>query len=402
MHIDLLFRWSLLLALAVNLIAQPGHPTAPGLPTSPTAPTNPGPGNTNSPFPGSSRSTYPDQSALPLYLSGKVVMEDGTPPPEPVVIHLLCKANPRPVAYTDSKGYFSANVTDKIGNAVMADASDPYGASHTALPSGGTSGSSGLGARDLLGCVLEASLAGFRSTSIDLGVHQALDNPDVGTLFLHRLANVEGLTISATSALAPKDAKKALEKARNDELKAKWPEAEKELQKAVTIYPKYAAAWLELGNVQQKEGQRDAARKSYGQASAADPKFVSPLMQLALMDGSDQKWADVADETDRLLRLNPVDFPQAWTYNALANYNLKRMELAEKSAREGLSRDSAHHFPTNSHVLGLVLAQKHDYPGSVQNLRDYLHYAPDAPDSAEVKKELAEMEKAIAPEPSKP
>jgi Flp pilus assembly protein TadD len=401
MRIDLLLRWSLPLALAAELIAQGGHPIGTGSPTSPNAPNNSGIGNANSPFPGSSRSNFPDQSAMPLYLSGKVVMEDGTPPPEPVVIQLLCKANPRSVAYTDGKGYFSANITDKTGSTVAADASDPYGASHTGLPSGGTAGPSGLGGRDLLGCVLEASLAGFRSSSIDLGVHQALDNPDVGTLFLRRLTNVEGLTISATSAMAPKDAKRALEKARNDELKAKWPEAEKELQKAVTIYPKYAAAWLELGNVRQRESQQEAARESYHRALAADPKFVSPLMQLALIDGRERKWQEVADETDQLLRLNPVDFPQAWTYNALANYNLQKMEQAEKSAREGLSRDSPHHYPTNSYVLGQVLAQKRDYPGSIQNLRDYLRYAPDAPDSAEVKKQLDEIEKTTSPDTSK-
>lgn len=338
----------------------------------------------------------------PLYLSGKVVMEDGTAPPEPVVIQLLCKVAPRPVAYTDSKGFFSANLSDRIGNTLIADASDPYGgASRIDSPTNTNGGGAGITARDLLGCTLEASLAGFRSNSIDLGMHQSLDNPNVGTLFLRRLANVEGLTISATSGLAPKEARKALEKARNDELKSKWADAHKELEKAVTIYPKYAAAWLELGNVQQKEGDLDAARESYEKALAADAKFVSPILQLALMAARAQKWQDVADDTDRLLRLNPVDFPQAWTFNALANYNLNKLEQAEKSAREGLSRDAAHHFPANSHVLGLVLAQKRDYPGSVQYLRDYLHYSPDAPDSAEVKKKLDEIEKASA-EAAKP
>jgi hypothetical protein len=53
-------------------------------------------------------------------------------------------------------------------------------------------------------------------------------------------------------------------------------------------------------------------------------------------------------------------------------------------------------------VLGMVLAEKHDYHGSTQNLRDYLHYAPAAPDSAEAQKQLDEIEKVIASEASKP
>jgi len=398
MKIALVFRGFLPVSLAVPLMAQTSNPTAIGSPTGPSRLGSPSMGTTGSNL------NFPDQLQRPLFLSGKVMMEDGTPPPEPVLIHLLCGAYPRPIAYTDGKGFFSSNISDKIGNAVLEEASDPFsGEARAGLGANGdTPGTTIRGSHNLMGCMVQASLAGFRSTVIDMGVHQSLDNPDIGTLFLHRLANADGITISATSGLAPKDAKKALEKARNAELKSKWPEAEKELQKAVAIYPKYAAAWLELGNVQQKRGNLEDARTSYNQAIAADPKFVSPMMQLALVSVGEKKWQAVADQTDQLLRLNPVDFPQAWMYNALANYNLNKMDLAEKSAREGLSRDAEHHYPTNQHVLGLVLAEKHDYPGSVQNLRDYLHYAPRAPDSAEVRKQLDELEKAIGSGSAKP
>ena len=43
-----------------------------------------------------------------------------------------------------------------------------------------------------------------------------------GTIILHRLANVEGVTISAVSLQAPKDAKKAYDKG-HDLLKKKKP-----------------------------------------------------------------------------------------------------------------------------------------------------------------------------------
>ena len=39
-----------------------------------------------------------------------------------------------------------------------------------------------------------------------------MDNPDIGTIILHRLGKVDGLTVSVVSALAPKDARKAYEK----------------------------------------------------------------------------------------------------------------------------------------------------------------------------------------------
>jgi tetratricopeptide (TPR) repeat protein len=212
---------------------------------------------------------------------------------------------------------------------------------------------------------------------------------------------VEGLTISATSAYAPKDAKKAFEKAREATRKQKWDEAEKDFQKAVDVYPKYAAAWFQLGLVQQEKKNDEAARKSYAQALAADPKFVSPYQQLAMMAAREQKWQEVIDDTDRLLRLNPVDFPQAWLFNSLGNYYLKNLDAAEKSAREGIAHDAAHHYATMNHVLGVILAQKQDYAGAAQQLRDYIQFAPKANDIDQVKQQLSEVEKVLGPEAKK-
>ena len=67
---------------------------------------------------------------------------------------------------------------------------------------------------------------------------------------MHRLGQVEGLTISATSAMAPKDAQKAYEKGREKASKEKWDEAQQLFNKAVEIYPSYAVAWFDLGRVQ--------------------------------------------------------------------------------------------------------------------------------------------------------
>jgi tetratricopeptide (TPR) repeat protein len=205
---------------------------------------------------------------------------------------------------------------------------------------------------------------------------------------------VQGLTISATSALAPKDAKKAYDKGFSEIKKSKWENAERELAKAVEVYPKYAAAWYQLGVAQQAQQNLEGARKSYAQALAADPKFVSPYQQLAVIAAHDNNWKEVASETDHLLKLNPIDFPQAWFYNALANYHLQNLELAEKSARQGLESDSAHRIPKLDHLLGVVLAQKQDYAGAAQYMRNYLSRNPNAGDIDLVKKQLAELEKA--------
>jgi tetratricopeptide (TPR) repeat protein len=403
MTFHVFLRCSLGMALSIGMFAQGGGRgsgigTLPGNPTNPTRPGMP-------PQPGQPDVTTPD--IRPVLLMGKVVMEDGTPPPEPVAIQLTCRAAPRSVGYTDPRGGFAVDVNDRKNAATFADASeDPssFGGNsargNSALNPGGNA-NSGITGRALMGCDLQASLAGFRSDVMHLDARHGVDNSEVGTIILHRLANVEGLTISATSAFAPKDSKKAFEKAQNFERQQKWADADKEFRKAVDSYPKYAAAWYQLGLVQEQEKEPEAARKSYAQALAADGKFVSPYQALAVMASQEQKWQEVVDATAHLLRLNAVDFPQAWLFNSLGNYYLKNLDAAEKSAREGVSRDAAHHYPDLFHVLGVVLAMKRDYPAAVEQLRKYLHYSPNAIDTEEVKRQLAEVERVMGPEAKK-
>ena len=412
-------RCALPLALSISVFGQAPRPPAPGTggPGGGTpTPTVPGgrPGTT-SPFPTNPNTNPYPEMQRPLYLSGKVMMDDGQPPPDSVAIQLTCRATPRTVGQTDLKGGFGFDVNNRLSSAVFVDASQAsdndsslgsmispgMGSSGSSQNSGGMRSGASMGERDLMGCDLQAALPGFRSDVIHLGTRRSMDSPEVGIIYLHRLANVEGLTISVTSALAPKDAKKALEKGRNDLKKAKLEDAQREFEKAVAVYPKFAAAWYALGNVQEQRKDTEGARKSYAQALAADGKFVSPYQQLALLAAREQKWQEVADDTDRLLHLNPVDFPQSWLFNALANYYMQRMDAAEKSVREGLSRDPGHRYPMMSQLLGAILVQKQDYAGAAQQWRDYLHFAPNASDAEKVKKQLTEVEKIAGPEAKK-
>ena len=93
------------------------------------------------------------------------------------------------------------------------------------------------------------------------------------------------------------------------------------------------------------QNQTEQARNSYAQALEADAKFIKPYLQLALISARENKWQEVADTTDRAIKLDPYDFPQAYFYNSVANYNLGKLDAAEKSAREAQKLDTAHRFP---------------------------------------------------------
>lgn len=338
-------------------------------------------------------------SSTNLYLTGNVMLDDGNPPPAPVTIERVCNGAPRAQGYTDQKGRFSFQIGQT--SSVMQDASEDGGSLPganrpvTGIAGGTNSPAQSPVARDaeLANCDLRAVLAGFRSDTVTLGGRHLLDDPNVGTILLHRLANVEGSAISLTSLAAPKEARKAYERALQNIRKDKPAEAAKELGKAVEIYPDYAAAWCELGWIQLRGEEIAQARISLARAVAADPKFISPYAALAELEAKAENWAALAEVSAKLLKLDAEDYPIAYFFNATALLHLGQLDAAEKSARIGAKLDTPHRYPKLEQVLARILARKLDYVGAAAHLRSYLSWAPDAQDAAQVKKDLAEMER---------
>jgi Flp pilus assembly protein TadD len=369
------------------------------------------------PYPGSIP-RQPDYTTVPpvqrgWFLSGKVMMDDGTAPPDTVQVEQVCSGNRKPVAYTDSKGRFSYEVGQQHG--IIPDAS--IGSADVGLGPGtgmdtsgdprfggyGAPGSS-ISSQLLMGCELRASLPGYSSDSVNLTGRHYMDSPDVGTIILHRLAGVEGTSISVTSLDAPKDAKKAYEKGRDSLKKQKWSQALTHLEKAVSIYPKYAAAWFGLGVCQQRQGNAKSARESYSKALSADPKYLQPYLPLAAMALDEKNWRQAADLSGKLVRLDPIDYPSAFLLNAIANVNLQEFQAAEESARKAVSMDPQHRIPRAEYVLGLILANKRDYDDALPLLRSYLQHDPQAPDAETVKKQIIQIESVakVQPAPAPP
>jgi len=323
---------------------------------------------------------------MPLFLSGKVRVDDGSELTDAATIESLCNGDRHFEGYTDHKGNFSFEFGKQRGmgnDDVTTTASNMPGQPRTALQQ----------RRELQQCELLAVLPGFTSQVVELASVDLTESMDVGTIVLHRLQHVQGFTISATTAMAPSKARKAFEKGRDQEQKQKWQAAEKKFQEAVQIYPKFAAAWLELARAQLQQKDMAGARQSLQQSVAADPQFVSPHGLLAVMDFQEQHWQDVINETNAVLRLNPLSFAQDWYYNSAANFYLGHYADAEKAARQGIQTDVEHRIPKMEYLLGVILAQKHDYQGAAEHMRNYVRLAPKSSDVAQVNAQIAQMDR---------
>jgi tetratricopeptide (TPR) repeat protein len=332
----------------------------------------------------------------PIFLSGKVVIDDGTPLTDEALIQSVCKGNVRSEGYTDRKGSFSIDLNSSARQ-IAASAEDNSSGIPAALTASRTGPNAGIALRDMRDCDLQAVLPGFTSQTIELASKlNDFGNADVGVIVLHRMKQVDGFTISATTAMAPAKAHKHYDKGREEEKKGKWDAAQAEFSKAVEVYPKYAVAWLELGRTQLRLNDPAAAKVSFQQSLAADSKFISPYEELAQLALTEKQWKELADQTEQLLKLNPVSFPQYYYYNAVANYYLRSFDQAEKSAAQGLTTDVQHRVPKLEYLLGIVLAQKHDYKSAADHMRNYVQLVPNADDLAVVQKQIAELDRLSA------
>jgi tetratricopeptide (TPR) repeat protein len=330
-----------------------------------------------------------------VFFSGSVAMEDGSKPPEAVVIQRVCKGIPQDETRTDSKGDFSFKVTAG-GDTSSGDSGQAAPDKDMNRPWGNSTFYSNPITTSLRDCEVQAVLTGFWSERVSISLKNTLDSTRLGTLTLHPVTRAQSLTVSATTLAAPSNAKKAYDKGMLAVRDKRWDAALNELKKSVAAYPKFAVAWFELGLVQQVRNDPSAAVEAWKQALQSDPKFVLPYQGLVTLAERQQNWVDVEKYSSQWIQLDPDDFPAAYLYNAVSSARLDKVDQAEASARHGLTIDKDHKFPRLSYVLGLLLMPKHDYSAAAKCFRAYLEQAPNAKDAAIVREELSKIEAAAA------
>jgi tetratricopeptide (TPR) repeat protein len=337
-----------------------------------------------------------------IFISGNVILDDGMPPPYGTTIVRYCGGSIIIEAMVNSNGHYSFQVGDRnrVGQ-VFPDASQSMGQDplYTNLASSIPEDSrafadilSSAEASKLFGCELRAQLSGYQSTSITLtgGLFRGL--VEVGTLVLSPNTRVRGRSVSATNLLAPKAAQKALEnaaKAFEEGSKA----VEKFIKKALEIYPQYAEAWVALGDVYEEQNLNKESRDAYSKAIELDRLYLGPYIGLSKLAAKENKWQEVVDYTDQVLNLDPIDVPEGYFLNALAYYNMNKLDRAEKSALRGRQLDLENRIPRINLILANILVRKNDNAGAVAALKAYLKAAPNAPDTSFVRARIQENEK---------
>ncbi len=311
-------------------------------------------------------------------LLGKLAMEGEPLPWEPMLVNVDCKGSVVNSTQADLQGRFVITfVATKGVERTPADAQRQMETQYE-------------------GCQVRASLAGFRSSTVTITAKNLRDEPSLPTITLSPEGRGGGTELSMTTKEAPANAMKAFEKARADWLAQNPDGAEKNLRKAVQLYPGFAEAWLQLGKIQEGSDPK-RAQESFSKASSADPKFVLPYEQLAAMAVKGERWQEALENTSHALELDPMGTPQLWYYDALAKFQLGKTEEASVSASRSLAIDPRHTVLNTEQLLAVILAKKADYVGALLHLNNCLSYLPAGPQADLVKQQIAQLEPRVTP-----
>jgi tetratricopeptide (TPR) repeat protein len=336
-------------------------------------------------------------SQRPIYVTGRVAVDDGLALPHKAKLELVCPPNAQAEGTTDSKGGFSVELgTNRFLAATDAGMSSPGAGTGFSGPFNTDNNRTqvdGMSIIALEGCFLRASLPGYLSDSYEMNRIRVGDvTTNVGTLFLHPIAKTVQTSVSATSLSAPKDVQKSLEKARDYVQQRQFAMAESELNNAVSIYPKYAEAWQELGGVLQAEKKNADARQAYLKAAASDSSFAQPYLSLALLAAQEKRWQEALAAAAALVKLNPKAYPQAYYYSAVAYYNLSNPDKALENARQAVELDTRHATPLAEELLGVLYYERGDYKAAAEQYRNCIEHMGDTAGVEAVKGLLAKAE----------
>jgi len=327
-----------------------------------------------------------------ISLSGHVVLADGTPPPGTAQIETICGGQRHMQGQTKSDGAFQITLgNDPTVSISSARDAAPVGVDSDGFGRAGAGNMDSLGHVDLTSCEVRAVLPGYTSSVVQLGRRSVFESPEIGDILVTPYGKDGDPTVSPTTLQAPKEAQNAYEKGlketRGD--KPKWDKAAKGLAKAVELYPQFAEAWYELGEVRLRQQDVEKARQAFQHAIEADPNFQKPYAPLSLIELKQGSKEEAARLADKAVSLNP-NLTEAHFYAAMAHFMLGHIDRAGEAGLMVKKQGGERNYPRALVILGDYFAQKEDFPASAQHYQQYVELEPDSPMAEQVRARLAE------------
>lgn len=211
------------------------------------------------------------------------------------------------------------------------------------------------------------------------------------TCLLPPLDRVHTSVVGAAQLGIPGKARREYQRACSDLRKKKSSTAEQHLRKAVQKYPKYAAAWVTLGQVLADEHSFENAMEACSQAATVDAAYLPAYLCQAEIASRTKEWGEELKHSSRALELDPSSVV-AYEYQAAADANLGNLSEAEKSGLRALDLGKDRQDASVYLLLAQIYKLKGDAAREEEQVRLYLKYTHNRERAAMAKAMLAKLE----------
>jgi tetratricopeptide (TPR) repeat protein len=200
-------------------------------------------------------------------------------------------------------------------------------------------------------------------------------------------------TVAAADLNIPDSARKEFDKGSDLMARENWKKATERLNKALAIYPRYAAAYNNLGIAYGKLGDRAREREALQEAVSLNDHFAPAYVNLAKMAIADHTLPDAETLLNKATAADPND---AQTLVLLANVQLLNQHLDDAIA----NCRKVHAMSQSSHALahyvaGRALEHENRPKEAVTEFQTFLREEPSGPRADAVRKEMAGLQAQI-------
>ena len=194
--------------------------------------------------------------------------------------------------------------------------------------------------------------------------------------------------VSVSELGVPSNARREFEKASRFISKQEWSKAAERLQKAIALYPRFAAAYNNLGAAYMHTGERTKAREALQSAIALNDHLAAAYLNLARLSFRAKEFPEVEADVQKVLALAPASTEEL-TLLAVAQLADRHLDGAIQTSGQAHRSQLSHHA-----FLHLVAARAEDLEGKADalvsgELQQYLNEEPNGSRADEVKKSLA-------------
>lgn len=208
-----------------------------------------------------------------------------------------------------------------------------------------------------------------------------------------------GEAVSSGRLQVPKNAVREFEKARSAWRKHNRSEAKEHLKSAIRLYPRYDDAFSALGELELRDGDREAARRDLATALQLNPNHAEAARHLAQFLVAETKYAEAEPLLEVCLRSHPLD---AWALSFAALGQMTQGKFEEAAASAQKVHSLPHQEFASAHLIaGRALEHLRRFAAAVAEYRLYLAEAPNGPNAGQARAAFARLASAT-PDESQP